>query len=155
VHFKGLKFLTETKSNYHFPGQGYKKPLKVRNLRTLKGISNPWPVIPQLDMVSVRNFRPLKCTCVGILYGHLNIKKYWHICNNSLCNKNTKSNALYIEGKPLTITSFKTLQGDPTAHQKVLLLDMRVRWSSTLVMMQRGFDLRVVCGFAVILLHIY
>jgi hypothetical protein len=60
IPYAYLGFLTKTKFICHFPGQGYKKPLKLWNLQNLRSISNPWPVIPQLDMILVRNFRPLK-----------------------------------------------------------------------------------------------
>ena len=42
---------------------------------------------------------------------------------------------------------FKSLQGEPLASQKTLLLDMKVRWSSTLKMLKRGSDLRPVNNF--------
>jgi hypothetical protein len=43
VHFKGLKFLTETMSNCGITGQGFEIPFRVRKFRTLRGFLYPWP----------------------------------------------------------------------------------------------------------------
>lgn len=50
------------------------------------------------------------------------------------------------------------MQGQPSSQQKTLLLDMKVRWGSTLAMLRCGHDLKSVScetpGICVLLIHI-
>ena len=96
---------------------GYKKPTKISEILHLVGFFYPWPVISQIDILLVVDFLPTKSNYVGIWYNHLIMQKYLHICTYSFYNKNTKSNALYVVGIPMTSTNLKC---DVTScHRKV------------------------------------